>query len=154
MITFRVGDLLSQPDLTHIVHQANLYHTFGSGIAKSIKDRFPRAYEADLRTSYGDTSKLGSWSISESPSVGEPSIINCYSQSGLSSTHRCTSYEALDKACASLCSYFAGMESPVRVGMPFKIGCGLGGGDWKVVEPILFKHFGQSPIELVICRLG
>lgn len=149
MITYRIGDLLAQPDLTHIAHQANLYHTFGSGIARSIKERFPDAYKADLATPYGKVSKLGTWSLSP----GNPVLINLYTQRGISSVDRCTSYVDMDKAFTSLSSFLASLNEPIRLGIPYKIGCGLGGGDWEVVEAMLLKHFGQSPIDLIICRL-
>lgn len=143
---------MEQVDLTHIAHQANLYHTFGSGIAKEIKRRFPRAYEADLRTAFADKTKLGSWSFS----LGSPTILNLYTQVGISHTDRTTSYDAMSCAFAELVKVLSLRQKafPVKLGMPYKIGCGLAGGDWEVVNALLVHHFEKAPFELVICRLG
>jgi hypothetical protein len=45
MITYRIGNLLEEPDLTHIAHQCNLYHNFGAGLAAQIAKKWPRALE-------------------------------------------------------------------------------------------------------------
>ena len=42
-----------------IIHGANCQNTMGSGVAKQIKEHFPGAYDADLRTTKGDREKLG-----------------------------------------------------------------------------------------------
>jgi O-acetyl-ADP-ribose deacetylase (regulator of RNase III) len=47
---FQVGKL----DIHAIIHQANCHCTMGSGIAKFIRERFPKAYEADCKTVKGD----------------------------------------------------------------------------------------------------
>lgn len=150
MITHRVGNLLEQPDLTHIAHQANLFHTFGSGIAKAIKEKYPRAYEADLKTPYATKSKMGTWSCSE----GEPTIFNLYTQSGLGSTDRNTSYDAMDTAFTSLRYHLTQVGRPVKLGVPYRLGCGLAKGNWTVVEALLEEYFSSAPFDLVICRLG
>lgn len=47
MITTKTGDLLKAQDVDVIVHRANLFHTFGGGIARFIGKIWPEAYEAD-----------------------------------------------------------------------------------------------------------
>ena len=42
-----------------IVHGCNCFCTMGAGIAKTIKQKFPTAYQADLATIKGDKTKLG-----------------------------------------------------------------------------------------------
>ncbi len=149
MIEYRVGNLLEQPDLTHIAHQANLFHTFGSGIAKEIRLKWPRAYEVDLQTPYGNKNKLGSWSISP----GVPTIVNLYAQVGLGSADRQTSYDALDSVLRQLEIFLLEKEEPVKLGVPYKIGCGLANGNWKIVSSIIESIYDKSLIPLVICRL-
>ena len=60
------GDLIKlalEGEFDVIVHGCNCFCTMGAGIAKTIKQKFPAAYEADLQTVNGDKSKLGqiSW---------------------------------------------------------------------------------------------
>ena len=60
------GDLIKlalQGEFDVIVHGCNCFCTMGAGIAKSIKQTFPMAYEADLKTIKGDPGKLGRYSV-------------------------------------------------------------------------------------------
>ncbi len=151
MIQDRVGDIFEQKDLTHILHQANLYRTFGSGIAKEIKTRFPYAYHVDQLTHHGARSKLGWFTIGEPP-MGKsgPTIINLYSQDGISATQRTTHYAAMGKALFDLEEMMN--EEDIVIGIPHGLGCGLAGGDWHVVKAIIWSAFAKSPIKVVVCE--
>lgn len=148
-IEYRVGNLLEQSDLTHLAHQANLFHTFGSGIAKAIKDKYPRAFEADLLTARGNKYKLGSWSVSK----GTPTIFNLYSQIGIGSDDRKTSYDQLDIVLRALEAHLR-KEDDVMLGLPHFLGCGLANGDWKIVNAMIESIYQGSSVKVVICRLG
>jgi O-acetyl-ADP-ribose deacetylase (regulator of RNase III) len=160
VIEHRVGDIFEQKDLTHIAHQANLFHTFGSGIAKEIKERYLRAYEADKRTIYGDRLKLGQYSQSSHPERrGEPNfptIVNIYSQDGIGGQDRQTNYAALGSALLQLERELQGLYAmsggKVKLGIPHRIGCGLANGDWKVVRAVIESAFGASPVPVIICK--
>ncbi len=68
IIETKRGDLLDAFDLNEvstIVHGCNCFRSFGAGIAKSIKERYPEAYDADLNTAHGDKNKLGQYSYAE-----------------------------------------------------------------------------------------
>jgi hypothetical protein len=43
--------------------------------------------------------------------------------------------------------------NPKRVGFPYKIGCGLAGGDWKLYEPIIKEWSSKYMIDVVIYKL-
>ena len=155
MISERDGDIFTQKDLTHISHQCNLFHTFGSGIAADIRKRFPQALEADKRTAYGVPKKLGQYSKTAYRD-GSPIIVNIYSQNGISPVVRQTNYAALGMAFFMLEKELQAIQAlsgeDLVLGIPYKIGCGLGGGDWSVVKPILHSVFEESPVHAVICK--
>lgn len=161
MIEYRDGDIFNQTDLDYIVHQCNLYHVFGSGIAKIIRQKFPWAYEADCHTRRSDRDKLGTYKLANAPSTRVPisGIFNMYSQDGISSTERTTNYAAMGRALWDIekelvqfkKSQFYPLESLV-LGIPHKIGCGLAGGDWSIVLPIIQSVFENSAIKSVICK--
>lgn len=48
-----------------IAHGCNCQCAMGKGIALSIKQQFPEAYDADLRTPKGDRAKLGTISTAK-----------------------------------------------------------------------------------------
>lgn len=148
MIEHRVGDLLEQPDLTHIVHQANLYHTFGSGIAAQIKAKYPEAYAADCQMPYGDKSLLGRWSMAR---TSGPIVINLYSQIGIGGQDRRTSYDAMFEGLTRL-RHFLG-NSDNKLGIPHGMGCGLANGSWRVVSSIIEDVFTDCLLRVVICKL-
>lgn len=145
MITLRVGDLLQQPDLTHIAHQANLYHTFGAGLAAEIGRLWPHAAEADCRTPYGAEAKLGTYSLAD----GAPAVVNLYSQSAWR-PGPLTDYVALETALRALERSLRD-RAGVRVGLPHRLGCGIAGGDWARVREVIDAVFEASPVEVVIC---
>jgi len=157
MIEDRIGDIFAQKDLSHIVHQANLYRTFGSGIAKEVKARFPYAFQVDQITGHGDRSKLGWFTVGCPPEgSGLPFVVNLYSQAGISATQRTTHYAAMGKALFDLEEILSpgDPEDPIYVvGIPHGLGCGLAGGDWKIVRAIIESAFAESPVRVVICQL-
>ena len=65
-------------NLDGIIHQANCMHIMGGGIALRIRNKFPEAYEADLKTPKADPKKLGTFSVAVLPSNFH--IYNMYSQ--------------------------------------------------------------------------
>ncbi len=159
MIIEIVGDLLCTKECNIIVHQANLFHTFGAGIARSIREKFPEAYAADCKTNNGDPNKLGTFStaqITDQRNTTIEYIVNLYSQTGLGSKDRQTSYdymvvglealkERLDKRHA------AGKK--VCLGIPFQIGCGLANGSWTVVHAVIESIFKDAPYDVCIYTL-
>lgn len=157
MIEDRVGSLFDQKDLTHIAHQCNLFHSFGAGIAKEIKERFPYAYEVDKQTPYGDREKLGTCSLGADNS-DNCIIFNLYCQDGIGGQDRQTNYAAMGKVLLHIEHFLLGYINTqqfknFKLGIPYNLGCGLANGDWKVVRPIIESVFAKSPIKVVICRL-
>ena len=83
MIEHLKGDIFkiaAQGNWDFVVHGANCFHTMGSGIAKTIKQLYPEAYYADLKTPRARRDKLGSWS--EALTCSGFIIINLYTQYG------------------------------------------------------------------------
>lgn len=150
MITERIGDLLTEAGLTHVAHQANLYHTFGAGLAAQIAVTWPHAHRADKRTAYGDEAKLGTYSVGD----GRPVVVNLYSQRGERVDGVQTDYGALRRALVALEDE---LRTPAwrvmpRLGVPYRLGCGLAGGSWPKVYGILEAVFGKSPVAVVVVR--
>jgi len=155
MITNRQGNVLRQNDINVILHQCNLMHTFGSGIAREIKMLYPEAYEADKKTIFNDPNKLGTYSYAFSYNT---MIINMYSQVGISSSHRMTSYDhmvhAMNTIKNDLEKNIFGVVPPIVLGMPYKIGCGLANGNWKIVNSIIESVFEDAAFDVVISEFN
>jgi hypothetical protein len=166
MIEFRVGDLLKQEDIEVIIHQCNCFCNMGKGIALQIKNTYPEAYIADCKTKIGDPDKMGTYTVAIVDN-GKKMVVNMYSQYNYgykmsNSQAKYTDYDsmtkALEKFIEDYCiSTFETTGKPLICGMPFRIGCDLGGGDWEIVLYMLkrkfrYDHVDDKSLKLVICE--
>jgi O-acetyl-ADP-ribose deacetylase (regulator of RNase III) len=130
------GDLIEKAESGEfevVVHGCNCFCTMGAGIAKSIKQVFPAAYEADLATTAGDASKLGTYSQALVEANGKPlTIINAYTQYHWRGSGRLADYEAIRQVFRRIKQEYSGK----RIGYP-AIGAGLAKGNWAVIAAII-----------------
>jgi O-acetyl-ADP-ribose deacetylase (regulator of RNase III) len=142
-------DMAENGDFHVIVHGCNIHHTFGSGIAKQIRERYPQAYEVDLLSNLSDPRKLGMYTAAEiyvrdaeGDAISTFVIINLYTQATFGKTGVHVDYDAIARGFYALDlalknSYGANHE--LRIGIP-KIGAGLGGGDWDKIVSIIEEN--------------
>jgi O-acetyl-ADP-ribose deacetylase (regulator of RNase III) len=133
------GDLIQKAkagEFDVIVHGCNCFCTMGAGIAKTIKQVFPAAYEADLATAAGDAAKLGTYSQALVEASGKPLlIINAYTQYQWRGSGRLADYDAIRQVFRRLKQECQGK----RLGYP-AIGAGLAKGDWAIIAAIIKKE--------------
>ncbi len=117
-----------------IIHGCNCFCAMGAGIAKTIKENFPQAYQADLQTSNGDKNKLGTYSHADVMTEhGKITIINAYTQfKWTQGEQRLADYEAIRAVFRQIKADYSGQ----RIGYP-AIGAGLAKGDWLVISAII-----------------
>jgi O-acetyl-ADP-ribose deacetylase (regulator of RNase III) len=132
-----------------IVHGCNCFCIMGKGIAKTIKFKFPEAYEEDCKTIIGDKNKLGTYTKADmSKRLNKPStfIINAYTQYDYRKTSDGINvdYGAIRNVFKLLNENFSGK----KFGIP-KIGAGLAGGDWNKIAEIINSVTPNIDIELV-----
>ncbi|MDW6093012.1 macro domain-containing protein [Vibrio rhizosphaerae] len=130
------GDLIKlaiQGEFDVIVHGCNCQCVMGAGIAKQIKITIPEAYNADLNTMKGDSTKLGNYS-SAVVHFGEHelTVINAYTQFNWRGNGVKVDYSAIKSIFEKIASEFDGK----KIGYPL-IGAGLAGGDWNVISEII-----------------
>ena len=152
MISHVIGDILEYPGITGIMHQCNCYCTMGSGLALQIKNRYRAGYIADEKTKKGDLSKLGTFSYGIT--LDGKIIYNLYSQAGYGSRDRQTSYDAMDVGLRAIREdlRIASTHRKINVGIPYKLGCGLANGNWKIVLAIIDSIFEDEEYSVTICR--
>lgn len=133
----RKGDLFSTTD-SIIAHGCNNQGVMGAGVAKIIATRWPKAFNdyvaalnGKMHRIHGPFPPLGWNNYSD---VGDRIIVNMITQT-LGNMDRPVSYDAIDTCFADLFSWMQGMGL-CMVSIP-KIGAGLGGGDWNVIEAII-----------------
>ena len=142
MLKFVDGDLLKS-DCTVVAHQANCFSTMGAGIARQIKQQFPEAYVADVEYIYKKVDRLGRFSFS--PCIGNSeyprkTVFNLYGQFDMGGAVA-TNYNALRTALEGMLDYIVKYHTDsldtIKIGVPYKIGCGIAGGNWAIVEKML-----------------
>jgi len=115
-------DLAEAGEFDIIVQGCNCFCRMGSGIAKEIRARYPRAWNVDMLTNEGDYTKLGNWTDAD---AGTFWIINAYTQYDTAKApgEDVFEYTAFELILQKLHHQFGSK----RIGLPY-IGMGLAGG--------------------------
>lgn len=120
----------------------------GAGIAKSIRDRLPAAYEAELATEKGGHDKLGFHSSAEITVDNHAFVVvNAYTQFHWHGYGVKADYEAIRTEFKGIKQEFTGK----RIGYPI-IGAGLAGGDWDTIADIIQQELVDEDGTLVIFK--
>lgn len=137
--------LKAQGHLPQILHVCNAQGVMGSGIAKSIKERFPDAYRE-----YLTAHKLGAITFTTD-------IINMVAQEFYGNDNRrYLNYGALGNCLARVESYVGSgkfrEDYSVKniILIPHNMGCDRAGGDWTIVLEMITWYF--RPHEVIICK--
>ncbi len=142
------GDLIKlalQKEFDVIIHGCNCQCAMGAGIAKAIKDTFPEAYAADLKTEKGSKDKLGTISCAVvNRNEHETTIVNGYTQYHWTGPGVLADYDAIRAVLRHIKDNFSGK----KIGYP-KIGAGLAGGDWDVIAKIIDQELDGEDHTLV-----
>ena len=154
MITYKNGDLLTS-DCNIICHQVNCQGVMGSGIAKQIRETYPLVYKCYMSLYKNDRPKLGEIGIC--PLDNGRWVINMYSQNHFLPRGIChTDYYAFTKCIQQIKEVAVNRVArgdKIKIGFPYKIGCGLAGGDWSIVEKILTDTFLNENLEVEIWKM-
>jgi len=148
MMNILKGDLL-QFALTGrfdvIIHGCNCFCTMGAGIARLIRDNFPEAYQADLKTRMGEKEKLGTYSLARIERNDNIfTVVNGYTQYDFSGHGVLVDYGAVRKLFAGIKNNFSNQ----KIGYP-KIGAGLAKGNWEMISDIINEELQGEDHALV-----
>lgn len=153
MITYKIGDLLKDSSAMFLLHQVNCLGIMGHGIAAQIKKQNPQVNKDYIYLCNGQSylgELLGNIQILKRDNFNPlcpQYIVNCFGQKNISSKTKMTSYDALNECFRAVRVYCENhYPEGCTIGLPYKIGCGLGGGDWEIVKAIIFKNFIKSKI--------
>ena len=149
------GNLLDTP-FQFIAHQVNCQGVMGAGLALQIRQKYPRVYD-EYRLYCATTEEpLGDHVIVSTPD--NHCIINVFGQDSFGTEKRQTDYAALYNGFISAIRHIhSNFSMPdyiqIVIAIPFGIGCGLAGGDWKEVSRILTKIESEYNVVFVAYRL-
>ena len=142
MVYYVKGNLLDS-NCDYICHQVNCQGRMGSGIAKQIRERWPEVYEGykhfcEYHASKGE-SPLGKILVTHKQCP--MCVINMFSQDNYGyDGERYTSYDAFAHCLEIIREHTTHNDT---IGFPKNIGCGLGGGNWRVISALIEEIVGD-----------
>lgn len=129
-----------------IVQGCNCFCVMGAGFALQMSKYYPAAVIADNATKKGDAGKLGTISVAHCDDIFTPGhqvfIVNAYTQYHPRRDPPPFDYDACAKAMDCIKRSF---HPECSIAMP-RVGCGLAGGDWSLVEPIIANAFDDRTV--------
>ena len=120
------------PDPALLIHQVNCVGVMGGGVAKAVRDRWPLVYDAYKESEWvlGDIQV-----VLAAPRIH---VCNLAGQYDIHGSYPLTNYKALETGLKKIAEW---QNHPrLRTFLPYLLGCGLGGGDWKIVLPLIEKY--------------
>jgi O-acetyl-ADP-ribose deacetylase (regulator of RNase III) len=136
MIKIVEGNILDAPEEI-IVQQVNLVGWMGAGLALQIRNKYPIVYdiykEKYKRFELGDVLYVD---------TGKKIIANIFAQKEAGTTKNYTVYDALAEGLSYVKEYAGALG--YKIAIPYKIGCGLAGGNWHIVYGVLLGVFAYS----------
>lgn len=141
------GNLLLS-DCDYICHQVNCQSVMMSGIAKSIRDKWPQVYKDYLSSCKGSDS-LGTYSLSEISK--NKFIVNIFGQNYYGTDKRYTDYEAL---YSSIKLFRDSLFEPKVIGFPYLMSCDRAGGNWNIVSVMIKELFHSTDHEIRIYKFN
>lgn len=121
-----------------VVQQVNCLGVMSAGLAKYIRnditdEKFENYKQLCLKTPAKDL--LGKVLLIPSKSVKNRIYANIFAQENIGTYQRQTDYTALKTGLTKINKL--AKDKGYRVKLPYKLGCGLGGGDWNIVYSII-----------------
>lgn len=150
MITIKSGSVI-QDETNVIVHQVNCQGVMGSGVAKQIREKYPQVYR-QYKMTCDSFAHLG---LSKSDLLGHTDsipifssnqhVVNLFGQLNYGyDGKQYTDYGALIVGFQTINKQHKGET----IGMPYKIGCDRGGGDWEIVYALIETFFKDCDVIL------
>lgn len=141
MIHYVKGNLLDS-NCDYICHQVNCQGVMGSGIAKQIRERWPvvfSSYRAYCDRHMRDELLGEIWGVHVSD---DQWVVNMFAQDNFGyDGRRFTSYDAFATCLTKMRDR---LSKDKTIGFPKNIGCGLGGGSWKVISALIGEILGDE----------
>lgn len=139
-----------------ILHQVNCQGVMGSGIAKQVKEQYPKVYEEykKICNKNNPHSLLGlAQSVVTYKDYGTTfrGIFNLFAQENYGYDGKCyTNYDALHSCLDFVNNY---VVKGTTIAIPYLMGCARGGGDWNVVYQMIEETFDED-VNILICEYG
>ena len=147
MVTIIEGDLMDVEEGV-IAHQVNTRGKMGSGVAKAVRGKYPKAYK--LYKDYTDTYGKDILGHTQVVKVGQNLYVaNLFGQDNFGYDGKCyTSLEGLERAMVRLRSWMVS-KNIQKISLPYKMSSDRGGANWQDVLFLIDKYFGDMECNII-----
>lgn len=154
MISYVSGDILTpnaEERAVIVCHQVNCKGVMGAGLALQVRRKHPgvyRLYRDKCSQIAAGIGGLGDVQFCSVLADAGYVVANIFGQDRYGKGECFTNYDALWKAFRTIAATFP--AHVIRI--PYKLGCGLAGGDWSVVSAIIEETLGKAGVDVEIWR--
>lgn len=147
-IEYVKGDLLESP--FPIAHGVNCQGVMGSGVAKQIRNKYPKAYQDysnfvnAIKPSYKLLGDVIISRVRTKMDAPVKEIFHCFTQFdyGKDKNKVYVDYNAIRNCIITINEWYKVYPSPQPIAFP-KIGAGLANGDWNIISSHL-EHYSSN----------
>lgn len=153
MINYKNGDIFKS-EVNIICHQVNCKGVMGKGIALTIKTLYPKIFEGYYELCKSQSPDILLGKVHYYHADDGLIIANLFAQDNYNKSCyrgiRQTNYDALRSCFKNILNEYK--NTNIVIGIPYKIGCNNGGGDWNIVQSIIRGVFEYEPINIEIYK--
>ena len=150
MLIYEEGDIVNG-NYDIFCQQVNCQHKMGSGLARQIRNKYPEVYKAymdikDQRLGFIDSVETKDGRI----------CVNMFAQDNYGRDGKCyTNYKAFEACLNAIIGLIEDRHIKIgaKIAFPYKIGCGLGGGNWDIIRDLIDKFSEKVEQDVVIVSL-
>jgi O-acetyl-ADP-ribose deacetylase (regulator of RNase III) len=132
-----------------IAHQVNCQFVMGGGVALAIRKKWPVVYNNYVEMGKQHKKPSNEWlGTCQIVKIDQNRYVaNLFGQDDLGYSKCFTNYSALETALKELAWQveYMGLKT---IAFPWLMSCGLAGGDWNIVKPLIEKTFEDLDIEI------
>ena len=141
-IVHKNGDMFTS-QAKYLCHQVNCVGKMGSGIAKTVREKFPNVYESYIKFCHsGEFTPDELLGCTLFCQCGKQTIANLFAQRNYGyDGKQFTSYEAFRECLRGIRRH---VPTGSTIAFPYGIGCGLGGGKWEVILPMIEEELAAD----------
>ena len=145
------GDIVSE-DFDFICQQVNCKGVMAAGLARQIRNRFPFVYQDYSELCKKQEELLGHVLFSHKPGINGTTIVCMFAQNNYGRDKQYTDYKAFQNCLNVFASKLSDYSKDWTIAFPYKIGCGLAGGDWNIIKPMLEDFSDKVKQKVYIVR--
>lgn len=159
-IAYLVGNatepVRKENEVAVIVQNLNAQGAIGGGFSGAVTEKWPKVEEMylDFIDNTNLKERLGaviySWVVEKEIVVA--SIIAQYKGFKVAPNEILINYDELKKGFSDIIDIMSFIDKPYTIHMP-RIGCGIAGGDWNIIEKIIEETFIKNDIDVIVYDL-